>query len=515
MNQTPMTSPSSSITTGLLTLSVHDSLTFDGVEVALHPELFSSYILSQNNSNSSTSNGNVVVGLINSQQPSSNSSLMNSVMIGGNTGGGTHSRQQSKDSIPSTSFGGGGFNPSGGSSYHHSRDPSFNSVPQPPLTPNSSNNVLLLHRREPSDFSMGNQSTESLKPNGIKPGDLIEIRVWEEKKLNNSSHDSHSRSVHKGLYHNPSNKKMQQHQQRQQQHTKTVIDRVSSKLQQHINQSSTPSIFHPLAAATTTATSSSGFGEQFQLTSRNISKRMTSNAVSSSKPPIAPRVSSTGSSAVTSPLHTGPPPSLSPSPNHNQSNIHKLQMLPRWHNDSKDSIVVRGDDDDGTDGSNSLNDVTNDSNITEDFKLRLPFPVHSSENNRENSNMPSSPKNVERSGTVTPNMNSSSDAMDLSVSVDHYENQEKQEGALPTTPEPVASQEGLDEQPLESVVDKEREEGMIELISRTHVLKTKFVMSVTERSLKTLKSSGRTQISLLKKGKILIMMNDCILFIAY
>lgn len=497
MNQTPMTSPSSSITTGLLTLSLHDSLTFDGVEVALHPELFSSYIVSQNNSNSSTSNGNV--GLINTQQPTSNSASINSVMIGGSTGSGTHSRQHSKDSILSTPFG-GGFNPTGGSSYHHSRDPSFNSVPQPPLTPNSSNNILPFHRREPSDFSMGNQSTENVKQNGIKPGDLIEIRVWEEKKMNKNSHDSHGRR--KGLYHNPSNKKMQQ------QHTKTVIDRVSSKLQQHINQSSTSSIFHPLAGASSTTTPSSGVGEPFQSTSQNISKRPTSNAASS-KPPIAPRVSSTASSAVASPMHTGPPPSLSPSPSHNQSNIQKLQFLPRWHNDSKDSIFR---DDDGTEGNSSQNDVANNSSA-EDFRLRLPFPVVSTEKlaSGENSNM-SSPKNGERSGTITPNMNFS--GMDLSVSDDHEENLEQEEGVTPTTPETLTRQEGSGEH-LENVVHKQREEGMIELISRTHVLKTKFVMGVTERSLKTLKSSGRTQISLLKKGKRLRMLKDCILFIAH
>ena len=31
----------SSMTSGLLTLSVHEALTFDGVEIALHPDLFS------------------------------------------------------------------------------------------------------------------------------------------------------------------------------------------------------------------------------------------------------------------------------------------------------------------------------------------------------------------------------------------------------------------------------------------------------------------------------------------
>lgn len=503
-----MTSPSSSTTTGLLTLSVHDSLTFDGVEVALNPDLFSTNI-SKNDSTSSTNNGEVVI-VSNQRRPSSGSvaSTATSAFLGGSGGGGgTHSRQPSRDSITSSSFVGRGEGvrvpvnvpvpvPVHYQNHHHSREASSNSVTY-------------------ANFGIhtNNQSTVNAPPpirrHGLQPGDMIEIRVWEEKKSRNEN----GRSSNKGLYHVSSSKNTaMQHQQ--QQHVKTVIDRAASKLQQHVNQSSsTSSIVHPLAPPPPTITTgtlitatTTGFSDQSS-TAKKYSASNGPTAISS-KPPMAPRASSNASSLGASPMHTAPTPSLSPSPSHHQSsNTPKLHLLPRWHNDSKDSSILHDDVTVSSNGNNT--DAGSTSNtVVENVKMNLPFPeVATIEKTVSGTNsIMQSPKQssvsgtaTSVSGTATPNLVSIQSydnvEFDSSMNPEHVDvdDDDQQEVVTPLSPS------GMHPQPQNE--QQGQHEAMIELISKSHVLKTKFVMGVTEKSLKALKSSGRTQISLLKKGK--------------
>lgn len=186
-----------SITTGLLTLSVHDNLTFDGVEVALNPDLFV---------NLTDHNGGVNVGK-NSNNNSVNHSRDSSSIS-------TLSQQQQQHA------------------HHHSRDGSLASViwnssgsvvTGTPLVSNIGNSpgtpiAIQDNNRNNTLFRRDNTS--------IKAGDMIEIRVWEPKNNNHIHGQMHPT-------------------------TNNIIDRVSSKLKTHVKQSSSLSsfqgVFHPLA----------------------------------------------------------------------------------------------------------------------------------------------------------------------------------------------------------------------------------------------------------------------------
>ncbi len=470
ISQPPMASQAKSITTGLLTLSVHDSLTFDGVEVALNPDLFASFALKNNSSSTATTTAAAAA-----QQSSS------TVLIGNANTNGTHSRQHSRESIAA------------GINIHypqqHGRDSNFGGSVQNPMTPSTTTHPF--HRREASDFSSGNQSHDSMKSKTqgtMQPGDLIEIRVWEERKHPQNTQDATISTVREKMQplRNRQINRLSANMQ-QQQHARAVIDGAASKLQQHVNQSSSAaSIFHPLATMTNSSDTGGGGVADASSSSLHTNKKIPT------KPPIPPRTTSNASSLVASPLHTAPTPSLSPSPSHNQGNItSKAPLLPRWNNTESDDVTVASNIS-NTEGTNIVN---------EKDKLKLPFPVLSTDKvpSGTSSNM-HSPRND--SGTVTPIMNSST--YGLSPSFDYDESSSNNTYKTKNDDRQVLSLNTYAFEAQEAKIQQEQphEEGIIELLSKTHFLKTKFVMSVTEQSLRALKSSGRTQISLLKNGKV-------------
>jgi len=177
------------MTTGLVTLSVHDSLTFEGVEIAINPALFT------------TGGGNTV-----------------SVSGHGHGHGHGHGR--------------------------HTRDSSFSSVilsPVPPPSPmigtpvpgQNQDDAYSLRSNMETPPSQGGYSPKININASIQAGDIIEIKVWDKKPNQPQS------SKNTGLNGNGNgNKTSHDH----------VLANAASKLQQQISlQSSFPSVLHPLS----------------------------------------------------------------------------------------------------------------------------------------------------------------------------------------------------------------------------------------------------------------------------
>ncbi len=393
ITHTPLTQ---SITTGLLTLSVHDNLTFDGVEVALNPDLFAN--ISSENILGGVKNvvGNAAASHI--RQDSSASAY-------------THLRQDSITSVltQATIF-------------------SINSPGTPNWAQEEAGNAFL--RRDTSTATAVNTGgINGGNANSIKAGDLIEIKVW-ERKNNHGQID-------------PT--------------TVNVIDRAATKLMQHVKQSSSLSsiqgVFHPLAE----------------------SKKPTSiPLMTSSRPPIAPRNISISSSGAASPIKFDPTPTTSPK-SFQQKLSPSPQFLPTRNNNSEKDQIFR-DQSVGSSGGDSIISKP-------DKEQGIPFPPILIKTTT------SSPPEM----SYSPNQDSallySTSTIGKSQSFDNDSN-------INSCIESPLQQPGGDDIQNQS-------QTVLDIISNTHILKTKFVMSVTEKSLNALKSSGRTQISLLKQGMYL------------
>eukprot|EP00551_Chaetoceros_affinis_P006665 CAMPEP_0203671262 /NCGR_PEP_ID=MMETSP0090-20130426/7095_1 /ASSEMBLY_ACC=CAM_ASM_001088 /TAXON_ID=426623 /ORGANISM="Chaetoceros affinis, Strain CCMP159" /LENGTH=1430 /DNA_ID=CAMNT_0050536291 /DNA_START=64 /DNA_END=4353 /DNA_ORIENTATION=+ len=419
------TRTTASITTGLLTLSVHDNLTFEGVEVALHPDLFAN------------------------------------VEGGGNVGGGsanvstatvpTHSRQASRDGSTSSAFA-YQHQPQ----YHHSRDASFASYSTAQNTPlmNHNNKLLatpILLQEDGGAFisrGMTPTTTDSInnspkKSNTLKVGDLIEIKVWEQKINHGKNTGRNNSSTTTDGISNSFN----------------VVDRAVSKLQQHvINQSGVTN--------TASGSASTAFQTMYHPLAI-IDQSKESSSTASARPPIAPRTLSNESSTVGPSMHTGPPPSPSPSPK-SQSlppSTPKPNILPRRSNTDGNTQDIRDRNlrHDITFDPNYLNAVkTNDGNTSSVFL-------------GDNGNL-----SILENNDFKRHDNKNNDNTNKSEIFDHLKEMHSQ-------------------QQHQQQIHNHQYQDVTDLISHTHVLKTKFVMSVTEQSLKALKSSGRVQISLLRQ----------------
>jgi len=411
---------SSSVTSGLLTISVHEHLTFDGVELALHPDLFS------------------------------NVSSMGGVHSH------SHSRHQSRD-------------------YHtHSRDSSYSSSiisgQTTPMMANTTSSSLITpgtHERNStpmfanedgnmfirsSNSSNNSSSVPSPQQNtctALQPGNLIEIKVWEEKL--------HLKSLN--TYNQKEQEQIGSSRVSRLNSTNTPINNVvvgaASKLQQQINQQPFPGMYHPLASSSEQQKKSS---TSTTTTPTTTSKELPSSSHQSlARPPMAPRNSSNASSAAVSPMHLGP------SSNNSSPQPKKTFLLPRW-NDSKDS-----------------NNLTN-SNNSEKESVNVPFPTQISTTGGKDTSLDETSQYGSTIESNTRNeiaQGSSTESPKMTPKV-HLQNHDQQ----------------LKQQPNTYI---QHQQDMIGLISNTHTLKVKFIMSVTEKSLTVLKSSGRTKISLLRQ----------------
>lgn len=129
-----------SISTGIVTLSVHDSLTFDGVEIAIDPQLF----LKRSNS-----------GLSSGQHSRNTSFNSNSSMF----------TSQSQAMQPSPKL-------------MNTNMASSPMVANPAST--NPNNTLMVGEYSPTVHSVDSVSTQCINRN-ILPGDILEVKVWDKK----------------------------------------------------------------------------------------------------------------------------------------------------------------------------------------------------------------------------------------------------------------------------------------------------------------------------------------------
>ena len=129
-----------SISTGIVTLSVHDSLTFDGVEIAIDPQLF----LKRSNS-----------GLSSGQHSRNTSFNSNSSMF----------TSQSQAMQPSPKL-------------MNTNMASSPMVANP--APTNANNTLMVGEYSPTVHSVDSVSTQCINRN-ILPGDILEVKVWDKK----------------------------------------------------------------------------------------------------------------------------------------------------------------------------------------------------------------------------------------------------------------------------------------------------------------------------------------------
>lgn len=397
---TPLTQ---SITTGLLTLSVHDNLTFDGVEVALNPDLFANISSSENILLGGVKNvvGNAAASHI--RQDSSASAF-------------THLRQDSITSV-----------------LTQATISSIPSLGTPNWVQEEAGNAFL--RRDTSTATAVNtggiNGGNVQNVHSIKVGDLIEIKVW-ERKNNHGQID-------------PT--------------TANVIDRAATKLMQHVKQSASLSsiqgVFHPLA-------------EPKKPTSIPL---MTS---SSSRPPIAPRNISISSSGAASPIKFDPTPTTSPK-SFQQKLSPSPQFLPIRNNNSEKDQIFRDQSVGSSGGGDSIISKL-------DKEQGISFP-------------PMLIKTTTSSPETSYSPNQDSALLYNNSTIGKSQSFDNDSNIKSCTESPV-------QQPGEDDI-QHQSQTVLDLISTTHILKTKFVMSVTEKSLNALKSSGRTQISLLKQGMYL------------
>ena len=133
-----------SISTGIVTLSVHDSLTFDGVEIAIDPQLF----LKRSNS-----------GLSSGQHSRNTSFNSNSSMF----------TSQSQALQPSPKL----MNTNMASSAMVANPASTNPLANP-------NNTPMVGEYSPTVHSVDSVSTQYINHN-ILPGDILEVKVWDKK----------------------------------------------------------------------------------------------------------------------------------------------------------------------------------------------------------------------------------------------------------------------------------------------------------------------------------------------
>jgi hypothetical protein len=188
-------SSSISISTNLVTLSVHDSLTFDGVEIAINPDVF----------------------ITKSSVPPQ------------------HSR-----------------NPS-----YVSNATQFISIPPPsPILPAPhmiASPIMLgtpVNVQRPNDDS--SRSIDSPKLNTtIQPGDIVEIKIWDKKTRHTNQSSSSSSSLSPD---GKGRKQMSVGVSGASKQNESILIKAASKLQQQI---SPPSIFHPLSEQNRERTKSS------------------------------------------------------------------------------------------------------------------------------------------------------------------------------------------------------------------------------------------------------------------
>ena len=152
-------------------------------------------------------------------------------------------------------------------------------------------------------------------------------------------------------------------------------------------------------------------------------------------------------------MHTGPTPSVSPKSNQ-QNPTPSPNLLPRWNSsDGRDSFFYDDTINSGGTGIGNSTDTALTSNLSSIDQTQFGSSFPSQHNTFDSSNNVSSlarTQSLDNDNLVNPQYHQSQD--------------------------------------------------IVELISSTHTLKTKFVIGVTEKSLNTLKSTARTQISILKQG---------------
>jgi hypothetical protein len=405
-------SSSISISTNLVTLSVHDSLTFDGVEIAINPDVFIT-----------------------------------------------------KSSVPP----------------QHSRNPSyvsnatqFISIPPPsPILPAPhmiASPIMLgtpVNVQRPNDDS--SRSIDSPKLNTtIQPGDIVEIKIWDKKTRHTNQSSSSSSSLSPD---GKGRKQMSVGVSGASKQNESILIKAASKLQQQI---SPPSIFHPL------------------------SEQNRERTKSSSRPPIVPRSSSNGSgtqglsSLATSPKHASNSPTITPPK--------PVNLFSR-----------RSDVPDVGDGES----VAQTSDIPVIPQLLRPrnFPDGSSPEkgtqNRWGLNLTPTASNAALGSLAKPSEEEAEDKHGKTGRGDQ---------AL-TVIEPLSKDQADLGDGASSIMDgkhsrisslgssvshvDEGEQAKLvdpfEAISKTHNLRLKFVTAVTDKSLRTLKAGGRTQISILRQ----------------
>jgi len=380
--------PSSSISSNLVTLSVHDSLTFDGVEIAINPDVFIT-----KGSNGASSNGQ-------------------------------HSRN---------------------TSFQSNATPFSSLQPPSPILPSNSIASPIVGTPVPGQgFTNDDSSTimRSAENATIQPGDIIEIKVWDKKP--NQVQSSPDGKGKNNLSVSGSSK---------------LLAKAASALQPQISSSS---IFHPLSDPNRERTKSS------------------------SRPPIVPRVSSSGnaapSSLVASPKHSASSPNASTKLSLSSRKSGTLDgggIETETEMDRMPSVPLLLKPKHLSDGFHPESGSQNRWDVT---TSRLVEGVDSSEGDVVEKSSSSIDKGL---GVIEP---SSKDLVELSeLPTSTHEGSHSRISSL-------GSSASHGDDGYHSKV-----EDPFEAISKTHNLRLRFVAEITDKSLKALKAGGRTQISILRQ----------------
>ena len=388
---------SSSISTNLVTLSVHDSLTFDGVEIAINPDVF---ITKGNN---------------------------------GASANGQHSRN---------------------TSFQSNATPFSSLQPPSPILPSNMIASPIVGTQVPGqgftndDSSTIMRSADSPKFNAtttIQPGDIIEIKVWDKKP--NQVQSSPDGKGKNNLSVSGSSK---------------LLAKAASELQQQIPSSS---IFHPL------------------------SDQNRERTKSSSRPPIVPRVSSSGdtapSSLVASPMHSSSSPNAAP----------KLSILSRKSDTSDGGIE--------TETETEMDRMPSVPLLLKPKYLSDGFHPESGSQNRWDVTTSRVVEEVDSSEGEVVEKSSSTRGIDKGLDVI----EPSAKGLVESSELPASTHEGTHSRvsSLGSSASHGDDgyhatvEDPFEAMSKTHNLRLRFVTEITDKSLRALKAGGRTQISILRQ----------------
>ena len=433
---------SSSISTNLVTLSVHDSLTFDGVEIAINPDVF---ITKGNINNGASANG----------QHSRNTSFQSNATP-------FSSLQPPSPILPSINNTIASPSPIVGTQVHG----------QGLTMTNDDSSTIMRSADSPKFINNATTATATATATTIQPGDIIEIKVWDKKpnQVQSSSDD-----VNKGKHNLSVSMSMST--------PSKLLAKAASELQQH-QQIPSSSIFHPLSDP-------------------NSNRERTK---SSSRPPIVPRASSSGdtgtatSSLVASPMHSSSSPkNANAAPKlsilsrksdtldggiETENTETEMDRMPTVPVLLKPKHLSDGFHPDSRSQSQNRWDVTT-SRMVEGANSSAEGEVHV--------------RAVEKISSTCSSIDKGLDVIEPSASAkDLVESSELPASTHEGTHSRVSSL-GSSASHGDDGYHATKVEDPFEAMCKTHNLRLRFVTEITDKSLTSLKAGGRTQISILRQ----------------